>query len=271
MKTMKTNKIIYIFALIISSLFISCEDEENVQFDPVNGKTLISFVGSANAIPVNDGGVSAIEISVEVTSSSTVDRVLNVSVDESSTATSDQYTISDFIIPAGEFIGKGTVSGNYDALPALGALDLVLKLTGVNGSESSIGDDTFTVTLERFCPFEISNFTGTYTANQGGSIYTVTATEGPEENTLVLSNIENRGDDIQIIIEFTPDVYSVKVRADLDDLIYVHPTFGNVDPSNTDPITNTFNQCSGAISLEYRACIPDGRCFGNRVIEFTKD
>jgi len=263
---MKT-KILKIAILAFVVAFTGCEQQENIQFDGSTAQTLAKFTGTTVTLPVRESTTSTVDIMVEVTSVSNVDRTIDVSVASTSNATPDQYSISEFIIPAGEYIGTGTITGVYNPLPAVGEVVLNLKLDGVSGDDTNvIENDEFIVKLSRFCDFDINTFIGTYSAGT----YNVIATQGPEANTLILSNIENRGSNIDIIIELTPDVYSITIRKDLDDLIYVNSTFGNVDPGNMVNEPASFNQCSGELSLNYSACIPDGRCFGDRSFTLTK-
>lgn len=250
-------------------LFTSCEENENPIFDSVNGQTMIQFAGSSSELAVQPTVVSSAVIQVEVTTVSNSDRTITVEVDATSTATSDQYTITPIIVPAGEYVGTGEIVGNYDNLPDVGSVDLIINLTGIDGTSSVQENETFTVSLERFCPFDINTFVGTYSAVQGTSTYIVTATAGPEANTLRLNNIENRGASIDIILGLTPDDLIVVIRDDLDPLIYVHSTYGNVWPGTLDPNPSNFNQCTGNIYIEYSACVSVG-CFSNRVIELTK-
>ena len=174
---------------------MSCEEQENVMFDAVNGQTLVQFVGTSTSLPVKPSTVSTANLQVNVTTSATVDRKVSVTIDASSTASPDQYTISDVVIPAGEFVGTGQLTGNYDNLPSIGSVSVVIKITGVNGSEAIVEKDTFTVTMERFCEFDIEDFYGTYSVVEDGTYnYKVVASAGPVANTLELFNLyETRG------------------------------------------------------------------------------
>ncbi len=158
---MRNNKLIYcIFFTLTLITFVSCGEQDNVTFD--GGQTLIQFSNTETALAVEPTGVTSYEIQVEVTTISNTDRTVTTSIDSESTAVANQYTISNIVIPAGEYTGTGEIVGNYSNLPAQGEVNLIVSLTGIDGNQSIVGNgkDKLTVTMSRFCPFDIDSFVG---------------------------------------------------------------------------------------------------------------
>lgn len=149
MKNNRYRKIGILFAIV--ALVISSCEEERIVYDPVSGQTLASFNTSSINLGVPVEGAS-VEVVVTASTESDVERTISVEVDPASTATPDQYTISNSGIPAGEFAGVITVQGNFDALPEEGTTQLILNLADVtNSNDLTFGNETITVTLFRQC------------------------------------------------------------------------------------------------------------------------
>ncbi|HEA31128.1 MAG TPA: hypothetical protein ENH91_14240, partial [Leeuwenhoekiella sp.] len=79
---------------ILSILFClaSCAEEELPIFDTENGQTLAQFTTTNLSLATPEEGTSS-EVTVFVTTKSASDRMINVEVDPSSTATTSQYAI----------------------------------------------------------------------------------------------------------------------------------------------------------------------------------
>ncbi len=264
---MKTIKLLSIF-ILASLLFVSCEDQENVMYDNVNGKVLTSFVGSSASIAVRSDQVSSATVNVEVSTVSNVDRIVNFTIGSGTTATPDQYSVSDFVIPAGAYTGSATVTGNFDALPSLGSVTVQLNLEGINGVDAALGDTSFSISMERFCPFDINDFIGTYDAveesGSGTFTYTVTATAGPAPNTLTLTDIYQAGGQATIELDASdPSSPTVINRSfEFDTFIFISGTWGNVYAQEYgDSTPSTFNVCAKTINFNFYRRIPDGRRF----------
>jgi hypothetical protein len=270
---MKTNKIILFFSVLAATLFMSCSDSENITFDAVNGQTLINFVGATGSVPVNSTGVSSTAVNLQISTVSASERTLTVVIDETSTANSSQYSLTEFIVPAGEYLATGVVTGNYGPLPAIGAVTLVLKVTGVSGSESVSDRDTFTVTLERFCPLVIEDFYGTYSVASGfngaapSTVVDATITAGPVANTLRITNLHATGRSAIIELDYS-DIKNPKVihRSEEFEAVFQVAGLGNTFTEDIlgDVDKNVFNSCSKEIKLFFyrRIAQPDGRYYG---------
>jgi len=73
--------LLYAFLVATSLVFYSCEEQENITFDNVNGQTMVQFTGNAVTLPVEPTGVSSTDITVTVTTVSNQDRILSLEKD----------------------------------------------------------------------------------------------------------------------------------------------------------------------------------------------
>ena len=269
------NQYLLRFSLVIALIFTSCEKQDNVIFDDVNGQTLISFTSSAIGLPVKNSEISSTPITVEVSTVSATPRVISTSIDSLSTATPDQYLLSDIIIPAGEYIGTGSLTGIFETLPELGTVKVMLTLVGLENETSTLGDASYTITLERFCPFEISDFYGNYDVIEDESAtYKVTATEGPVAGTLSLFNLyDTKGTTIIELDASDPAQPTVLLRSkEFDAALYVSARYGNVWANALDGTTpSSFNICSGEINIFFRRTVSAGSFPGETNCIMTRE
>jgi hypothetical protein len=159
------KKIIY---LALAVVFLqSCDRTEAPFYDVDGGQALAAFNITAQTLPVADTGGTA-EILVGVTTKSNVDRAVNITIDPSSTAAAAEYTIdpASLVVPAGEFVARVKLNGNFNEIPVTGLTQVVLNLEGVEGAildNETTGRLQHAVNLFRFCPFENgSTFLGDY-------------------------------------------------------------------------------------------------------------
>ncbi|MFY0629124.1 MAG: hypothetical protein JXR05_02015 [Flavobacteriaceae bacterium] len=257
------KKLIFRSLLLIGLISLnSCEENTNPQFDNVNGQTMVRFVSSSATLPVEPTGVTSQELQVHVTTVSDTDRTVTLEVDASSTATTNQYTMNDIVIPAGEYTGVGSIIGNYANLPSSGSVALVVNMTGISGGDSSQENATFTLTLERFCPLVIADFYGTY--NQwrsfndfGNETATGPATisAGPVAGTVTITNLYASGRSAVIELDFSnPASPAVIYRS--EEFSSVFATFASTGPLYTygkaeDAPNNNFNTCTKTINLNF--------------------
>ena len=138
----------------------SCEEETGAILDPNNGTNLYSFnAASSNLAVTEDIATDTIEIGV--TSISNVDRTIAINIDPSSDATTAQYSVpSSVVIPAGKFIGKLVIRGNYDAIPE-GEVKSTLVFTLDDSLQILDGKNFHVVSIYRPCAYE--NLDGTHT------------------------------------------------------------------------------------------------------------
>jgi hypothetical protein len=154
------KKIIYKIPvlLFLVAVLVGCESDP-VIYDSENAQALAQFSSSSLSIGTPEDGASA-EAEVTVSTVSSQDREIQVEVDPSSSATTDQFSVSNLVIPAGSYSGKITITSNYDALPENGSANLVLNLVDIAGSGAVVEKGTLKVELFRECAIVLSDFVG---------------------------------------------------------------------------------------------------------------
>lgn len=148
--------------IIIVCLFMSsCGDEELVIYDPATGQTLAFFeTGNTTLeIEINDSNTAMIKVGVSTISSA--DRTLSISVDDSSTATPAMYSFNSTVtIPANGYFGVIEFTGIDSGLTSEGAI-LTLNIDPIDGGV--VSSQNHTINLIEICPVEASFGTGMYT------------------------------------------------------------------------------------------------------------
>lgn len=160
-------KKVYLILMTIA-LTVSCDRTEGPIYDVENGVALAAFNRNVQTYPVDDSGESFAEILVGVSTVSDSDRSVTVSIDPSSTADPSEYTIdpASLVIPAGEFVAKVRLEGNFNNIPETGQTFVLLNLESVDGAildSPQTGRLSHRVNLFRFCPFtDGATFLGDY-------------------------------------------------------------------------------------------------------------
>lgn len=154
---MKKIAILFIGALF---MFTSCEETQSPIYD--GSQTLAYFNGTSSTLEVEINNTNTIDVSVGVSTISSVARTVNVSVDaDNTTATSGMYTFPTTVtIPANEFFGSLTVTGIDDGLTTAGET-LSLKIDSVDGGVGS--SEIHTLIILEICPIDATFATGMYT------------------------------------------------------------------------------------------------------------
>lgn len=256
--------------MVMTLIFTSCEETQSPIYD--GNQTLAYFGGSTSsvnlAVPIQDASAT-ITVPVNVSNLSSSDRTVTVSASDASAATSDQYSFNGQVtIPANSYFGTLEVTGLQNNLSQTGD-NLILQIDSVSDGGVA-ASATFTVNIVQVCPFDITNFYGDYTAVGGdvfnpGVNYTITAVAGPDPNTVLLSNAENRGPTTGLImIQLEPDTGVVNiVSEDYGTVLYQHSTFGPVTAViGGDVGPSSFNVCTYGMEIDYRGCVAAG-CFGS--------
>ncbi|NKI31857.1 hypothetical protein [Croceivirga thetidis] len=163
------KKQLLLAVLAISALLLnSCDYEEDlVIFDNESGQTYVKFAQSVIDLPVVFDSSAEIMIPVQVTTISSSDRTVNISVINSGAegaATSDQFNVSNSVtIPANSYEGMLSFTG-IDAGIEIGETKTVsLQIDGINGSSDANVESTPTViSMFQVCPVEEDFFIGDY-------------------------------------------------------------------------------------------------------------
>ncbi len=137
----------YISIVALSLLvFTACEEEnENIY----RGESAVSFGTTSFDVTVPEEGL-VVEVPVNVTTVSTSERTLDITVDDSSVGSSADYTIGAATIPAGSYNGTVPVTFNFDPLVEGEANTLVLNLAS-SGSAVFSGTASINYLKEIVC------------------------------------------------------------------------------------------------------------------------
>lgn len=194
------KKISFFLASFLLMTIVSCSEDESNSI----GKTAFLFNESSVDLPVSNEGESFVEVEVGVTTVSSVDRSFQLVVDPSSTATSSQYTIdaATAVIPAGEYVTKVKVYGNFDFVPEEGFVNLVLNLDGVDGLVA--GKEKSVIKIYRYC---LSDLVGTYSVTTTYAFHDFLPTFAT--NTDVVNIFANTGENNYYVEDFSGGLYSV--------------------------------------------------------------
>jgi len=278
------KNIIYKGVFLLSVLFLvtSCEQNEIPQID-ANGPTLAQFSSTSAVLATPEEGAST-QVEVVLTTKSSTDRVINFEVDPSSTATSDQYTVGQLIVPANSYIGTLDVSGNFNALPESGSRNLILNLTGVDGnSDIFLANSTLNIEFFRKCAIVLEDFVGTWSGTGSWS-------ESDGYTTEVVTTIDENGDLYinglafqwftgwwgEVIVTNDP----VKLNVDeetgaltIDEQFYITSSYNGAvqDPYNLKATGMVLNSCNKTIQI-YPVFVQggnaiDGTAWGDRFVE----
>lgn len=157
------KKILNIIAISLSLILFQSCDEELFEA-PLNN--VVSFEQEVYTTSVEVAGTTEVVVNVWTNSSS--GETYNLSVDlDNTTGDPGSYTVpSSVTIPSGSKTASFTVT-----LSDVNLGDAVNSLVINFASQNNVtraGSTTIIYVL--FCAFDINNFVGTYTADQGGSI-----------------------------------------------------------------------------------------------------
>ena len=199
------------FLLLGVVILSSCEDNDIATIGE-NEPTLAQFSNTSLTLATPEEGITR-EVDVILSSTSSQDRSINVEVDTASTATPDQYEISDVVIPAGSYRGTMTISGDFDAIPESGSSDLILNITDVEGEEAIIENGTLNVEFFRRCAITLDQLVGTWSGTTAWGYPTEVETWINEDGELMMNGLtfgwfQDYWD--EVIITNTP------VRVDVD-------------------------------------------------------
>lgn len=262
-------------------LNMACESDKEIETVEFGTGDLQWIQFDQEVYSISEGIGGAFEIPV-LLASGTNESGVNVQLTFTSASNASDFVISpadgNLTIPAGEFTSSFTVTP-VDNLLTDGSKVIEVTVSsslpiGLPGS-SDFSSTTITITDDD-CPLDINEFVGTYTAEEDGycnGCYEVTATLGPEANTLVLENVYDTGGTTIVELDNSdpsnPQIFFRSIE--FDAALQVNPTFGNVwatDPGlvSGDPADNisSFLTCTQYMDLWFRRCVGAG-CFAGTV------
>ncbi len=254
------------FSLLLLTVMFTTACEE--QFTLFEGPYHVRFSGSSASVSENSttptniqvhfaGPVTSEDIQVELTISGGVQ-------DEDFELSVGSNTIT---IPAGEFFASFTVLP-IDNVVADGNKTIIFEITSVSGGyQPGLGlvGKKFTYTIvDNDCPFEVSNFTGTYNCDEPDyGVYEVTLSPGSLPNSVKINNFWDYG--LTIYVVFDPGSNVVEVPD--------QPTGISSSGSPLHVVgTGTYAACEGTFSYNYRIYrLSDGYVFDENTHTYTKN
>lgn len=155
---MKKIIIVFILALFLNS----CSKNESALYDP-NGQGLVYFASTTSRLDIILDGEGQVQIPINVSSLSSVDRTVNLEILDSSTADSQNYSMpASVVIPANEYSGVLVING-VDVTAETTTEIIVLKITSVaGGGNLVISPVTHEVSVSQSCPVDPTKFIGNY-------------------------------------------------------------------------------------------------------------
>lgn len=257
---------------------VSC-DEDVVIYDVENGESFATFQNeNPDALTFNPVEDTRNVYTVSVSTVSTMDRAVSVSVDSSSTVDPSFYTIETLnpVIPAGEYSTEVVITTPAsEVFPATGST-LVLNLESVEGAEiKSFSTDTFTIPFSVKCPsVDLSAVTGegNVVTNElstdafgvsiadGGATRTVLA--GPGENQItIVDGIGTPLGSEDLVLNVNPTSGNVSYGGPEDAIFF----FNGPDPISYSSVSGKVLTCIGQINLEIAA--PFGAPFNSNTFK----
>lgn len=150
-----------VFVLMVG-LFSNCQ-EDKIMYDGTTA--LVAFVADRAELAVLETVVSKAKIAVEISTISSVNRTIDVTIDPKSTALATQYQIdaATLVIPANSYLGEIVVTGKFNGLVVGKSVQLILNLTSVGDATIEGNNKTFTLSIFKSCPLtDASKFNGNY-------------------------------------------------------------------------------------------------------------
>ena len=155
------KKLIIPFLLVMTLVFQGCEETESPIYDGFQTLAYFDGTGATLEVEINSSGTITVPVNVSTLSSS--DRTVNVSVNAgSTTATAGQYSFNGSVtIPANTYFSSFELTGIDDGLNTDG-VTLTLQIDDVN--DGGVGSPRgYTVNIVEICPIAATFAVGDYT------------------------------------------------------------------------------------------------------------
>lgn len=264
---LKSASLLFCFSALLLG---SCE-EDRVIFDSKNGESIAAYRTAALSLPVTEEGVSTLEVIVDVTTVSNVDRAIDITIDPTTTALPNEYTLDQatLIVPAGQYNGLIKITGHFDELPPLTVRKLVLNLDGVDGATLVEGATVATINLSQSCPIVKEDLLGTYDAIEtpGPYAYECVVSAGAGPNDLLISNIWDADPDSVTKVSLSGNAFNTTLTlpAYTDNYLFNHPTYGAAYVEAFGG-ASTVDPCGKVITLKFRVRVSAGTFAANTVV-----
>jgi hypothetical protein len=223
---------------------------------------------------VQNTPTSSYKIPIGVTTVSSTDRKVNVSVSSPTGATAGaQYTLpsTTVIIPAGETLDSLVINGIFAGFPGSRIDTLIFTITGGDVDPSEY-NKTFKLVMQKYCDVTLANFTGNWIANDndgtGDYAVTVAPVTAANQTSTTTGYIMVTGlwgvpasGPIRVNLDWT-DPANFKTDIPTGQNLYVHATFGQakVRPNGN----GSFSSCNNTVELKYQVYVTAGNFAATR-------
>lgn len=252
-----------LLTFIIAFTAFSCSDAEPEVYKASDGSLAYFTSGTSGSFFIQEVPNPEFLIEVGITTASSSDRSFSISIDpEETTATVSQYTIeqSSLFIPANSNVGYIKVIGNYENALTSGS-KLVINLESVENGLLANFDTTYTLNIYQFCPFQVSDFLGSWNADEVGyAVYNSNFTAGANAdlNEIVMSNIWDVNPASQTKVYFNdsnPSNFKLDFPVYTDNPLYVDSTYGQ---AWIDRGTGNFSSCAETVYMRFQVRVNAG-------------
>lgn len=265
-------KKIFTLLSLLTLVIVSCEEPAPEVYS--DGDIAYYLDGTSGAFTITSPD-DVYSIAVVATNTSSQDRAISIEIDESSTATADQYVISDqLIIPANSYTGTIDISGVIATV--VPGSKLVINLSSVDGTAIAGFQNSFSLDLYLYCAFDRDSYIGDYVADEEGyGEYDVTLAAGIADNELVIYGLyaySSTSTTSIFITEPSNNEFVISGTEDYLDNYFLTFNSGTL-PSYMRNINGTTNSCTKFMDFEFSLYFPDldGYPFGEDVgITLTK-
>lgn len=150
----------YLAILMLGLVVLYSCDEEPLVFDNSGGQTLVNFGVSSIDLPIVIDATGSIDVRIDVSTVSDVDRTYNINVADGTTADPNSYSFpSSITIPAGSYNTVLTIDGsdvNVETTPEQ------LNLSIDTSTGDFLTDWTLAISVFQICPIPTTSFVGDY-------------------------------------------------------------------------------------------------------------
>ena len=153
--------------LVAAIFFIACDKHEHIYYNGDAGQALVAFNTSSSSLPVLINETGSVDITIDVSVKSPVDRVIQVSLDiDKTTAASENYTIVNpmITIPANEHNATLTITGTDVSVETTSEI-IALVIDSIDGG-GLITPTVHEVSIFQVCPIEETYAVGNYLIEQ---------------------------------------------------------------------------------------------------------
>lgn len=260
---LKTIIVFAVAALVLNS----CGEADPILYD---GPSFISFTGGTSGDYFIQEANTPYPVSVGIPNKEGSDVTVNLDVIYTSAVAGTHFNLpASVTIPKGEVTVDIAVEGFFENMA--GRKDTVIFQ--LLGDDVASFDTAYMITLQQFCPFDVADFVGDWTANEQ-SVYE----DDPYDPYTVSFEANPNGGDTLI----TDDIYPympVKVTFDASDpanfiwnipdqYMLTHDSYGPMHI--TDLGAGSFSSCDMVMGIESKVYVEAGN-FEQSYITFTKD